>query len=88
VLGGDLLELLHPSRMLLREIPLLADFSLERDGSPPMAAKLVFGLFEQLLVPLQHPPLLPVCFEQLGEIQPQPRLGGGGLLELGLQRAG
>jgi hypothetical protein len=87
VLLDDLLELLHPAGVLVSEIPLLGDFSLERDCPRPTPAKLLLGLLEQLLVSLQHPALLPVRFEQLGKVQTKPRLGGASLLQLGLQRA-
>jgi len=36
VLGGDLLELLDPPGMLLGELPLFGDFSLERGRPAPM----------------------------------------------------
>ena len=85
VLGDDLLQLLHTAGVLLREVPLFGDLSLERGYPPPMPAELLLGLFEHLLVALQHTPLLPVRLEQLREIQPQPCLGRTSLLQLGLQ---
>jgi hypothetical protein len=36
--------------MLLSEIPLLPDFSLECGRPPPMPAEFLLGLFEQLLI--------------------------------------
>ena len=87
VLGDDLLQLLHAAGMLLREVPLFGDLSLERGRPPPMPAEFLLGLFEHLLVALQHTSLLPVRLEQFGEIQPQPRLGRSGLLQLSRKRA-
>jgi hypothetical protein len=84
---GNLLELLDPVGMSLSELSLFGDFSLERRRPTPMPTEFLFGLFEQLLVPFQHPALLPVRFEQLSEIQPQPRLGGAGLVQLGFEGA-
>ena len=87
VLGHDLLEFLHPVGMLLGELALFADLSLERGCPRAMAVEIQFGLLEKLLIPLEHPALLAVRLEQLGEIEPQPCLYRLRLVELRLHRA-
>jgi hypothetical protein len=67
--GDDLLEFMDPAGMLLSERPLFGDFSLEPGRPPPVATEFLLGLFEQLLVALQHAALLSMGLEQLGEIQ-------------------
>jgi hypothetical protein len=52
-----------------------------------MPPEFLLRLLEYLLVAFQHPALLPMGFEQLGEVQPQPGLGGTSLIQLGLEGA-
>ena len=47
-----------------------------------MPAEIVFGLLEDLLIPLQHPTLLSMGLEELGQVLAQTGLGRGGFLEL------
>src|SRR3989440_7678566 len=74
----DLLQVVDPCHLLTRDGPLLRHFGLQRGGSSTLAAQLLLGLLEQLLVALQDAALLAVRLEKL--IQ--------GLAQAGLKRAG
>ena len=87
VRGNDVLQFLDPSGVLVGDVSLLGHLTLQRRGAAPVPADFVFGLLQEFLIPPEHPSLLPVRLEELGEVLAQTGLGGGGLFELQLQWA-
>src|SRR5207249_1897409 len=77
----DLLQVVDPSHLLTRDGSLLRHFGLQRGGSSTLAAQLLLGLLEQLLVALQDAALLAVRLEKLIQVLAQAGLDRAGIVE-------
>src|SRR5256884_1370655 len=84
----DLLQVVDPSHLLTRDGSLLRHFGLQRGGSSTLAAQLLLGLLEQLLVAFQDAALLAVRLEKLIQVLTQAGPGPAGILERPLPRPG
>src|SRR2546428_1579158 len=69
--GRGSAQLLDPRHVLAGDRSLFPDFGLQRRGSPAVAAELLLGLLEQLLVALQDTALLAVRLEKLVQVLAQ-----------------
>ena len=81
VLVVDLLKLLDPCHMLAGDRSVFRQFGFQRRGSSPVAAELLLGLLEQLLVALQDTPLLAVRLQKLIQVLAQAGLNCDRIVE-------
>src|SRR4029077_2065961 len=81
VRGGDVLQLLDTSGVLVGDVALLANLALKRRRAAAVPDDSVFGLLQELLIPLQHPTLLSMGLEELGQVLAQAGLCRGRFLE-------
>jgi hypothetical protein len=62
------LQLLDPSSVLVGDVALLGNLALQRRRAAAMPDDIVFSLLEEFLIPLQHPTLLSMGLEELGQV--------------------